>query len=109
MICSEAISSKIELVKRLEDVLQGSVKPSAYLGPFATRTPANVRLVITQCCIQELYMQGIDLQPTVELAKTFERRKCNHREAIPGDECLLSVVGACSFRLCFLRLIKICL
>jgi len=29
----------------------------------------------------------------VDLAKTFERRKCNHREAIPGDECLSSVIG----------------
>ncbi|KAG6850823.1 hypothetical protein H0H93_008126 [Arthromyces matolae] len=32
-------------------------------------------------------------QPSVDLAKTFERRKCNHREPIPGDDCLMSVVG----------------
>ena len=30
----------------------------------------------------------------MDLAKTFERRKCNHREAIEGDECVMSVVGA---------------
>ncbi|KLO06479.1 PIN domain-like protein [Schizopora paradoxa] len=76
MICSEAISSKVDLVKRLEDVLQGNVKP-----------------MITQCCIEELYLQGSALQPAVDLAKSFERRKCNHREAIQGDECLLNVVG----------------
>lgn len=76
MICSEAISSKIELLKRLEDVLQGNVKP-----------------MITQCCMEELYLQGIALQPAVDLAKSFERRKCNHRVGIPGDECLMSVVG----------------
>lgn len=52
-----------------------------------------VRPVIAQCCMEELYLQGSALQPAVELAKTFERRKCNHREGIPGDECLLSVVG----------------
>lgn len=34
------------------------------------------------------------MQSAVDLAKTFERRKCNHREAIAGDDCLLSVVGA---------------
>lgn len=34
------------------------------------------------------------MQPAVDLAKTFERRKCNHREAIPGDECISNVVGA---------------
>ncbi|KAF4623860.1 hypothetical protein D9613_001957 [Agrocybe pediades] len=50
-------------------------------------------LVITQCCIHELYLQGKAQQPAVDLAKNFERRKCNHREPIPGDECLESVIG----------------
>jgi U3 small nucleolar RNA-associated protein 23 len=49
--------------------------------------------VITQCCIHELYLQGKSLQPAVDLAKSFERRKCNHREPIPGDDCVASVVG----------------
>ncbi|KAF8078441.1 Fcf1-domain-containing protein [Lyophyllum atratum] len=75
-MCKEAINHKIELVKQLATVLQGDVKP-----------------MITQCCIHELYLQGLSQQPAIDLAKTFERRKCNHREAIPGDECLASVVG----------------
>lgn len=49
--------------------------------------------MITQCCIHELYLQHKTEQPAIDLAKSFERRKCNHREAIPGDECLASVVG----------------
>ena len=36
---------------------------------------------------------GKSEQPAVDLAKTFERRKCNHKEAIPGDECVSSVIG----------------
>ncbi|TCD63997.1 hypothetical protein EIP91_004699 [Steccherinum ochraceum] len=76
-MCKTAISQKYELVKQLGVVLQGEVKP-----------------MITQCCIHELYLQGKSEQPAVDLAKTFERRKCNHREAIPGDECLSDVVGA---------------
>lgn len=52
------------------------------------------RAVITQCCIHELYLQGKPRQSSVDLAKTFERRKCNHREAIPGFQCLLDVIGA---------------
>ncbi|KAI0651775.1 Fcf1-domain-containing protein [Trametes meyenii] len=75
-MCKEAVAHKIELVKQLSAVLQGTVKP-----------------MITQCCIHELYLQGKDQQPAVDLAKTFERRKCNHREAIPGDECVAGVVG----------------
>lgn len=49
--------------------------------------------VITQCCIHELYLQGKSQQSAVDLAKTFERRKCNHREPIRGDDCIASVVG----------------
>ena len=49
--------------------------------------------MITQCCIHELYLQGTSQQAAIDLAKSFERRKCNHREAIPGDECISSVIG----------------
>lgn len=49
--------------------------------------------VITQCSIVELYKLGPPAQQAVDVAKTFERRKCNHREAVPGDECIGSVVG----------------
>lgn len=74
--CRIAISHKIDIVKQLSTVLQGEVKP-----------------MITQCCIHELYLQGNSQQSATDLAKTFERRKCNHKEAIPGDDCLLNVVG----------------
>ncbi|KAM6498268.1 Fcf1 domain containing protein [Amanita muscaria] len=75
-MCKTAVELKYDLVKQLGVALQGEVKP-----------------MITQCCIHELYLQGRTMQPVVDLAKTFERRKCNHREAIPGDDCILSVVG----------------
>ncbi|THU94822.1 hypothetical protein K435DRAFT_819869 [Dendrothele bispora CBS 962.96] len=75
-ICKEVTEHKLEFVKQLGSVLQGEVKP-----------------MITQCCIHELYLQQRSNEAAVELAKTFERRKCNHREAIPGDECLKHVVG----------------
>ncbi|KIY45422.1 Fcf1-domain-containing protein, partial [Fistulina hepatica ATCC 64428] len=75
-MCRSAIEHKIELSKQLATVLQGDVKP-----------------MITQCCIHELYIAGKFQQPAVDLAKTFERRKCNHREPIPGDDCMVSVIG----------------
>ncbi|KAH9944452.1 PIN domain-like protein [Epithele typhae] len=75
-MAKEASAHKIELVKQLGVVLQGTVKP-----------------MITQCCIQELYLEEKDHPDAVALAKTFERRKCNHRTPIPGDECLRSVVA----------------
>ncbi|KAF9044892.1 Fcf1-domain-containing protein [Hymenopellis radicata] len=75
-MCKHSVSANTDLVKQLSTVLHGEVKP-----------------MITQCCIHELYLQGKTHQGSVDLAKMFERRKCNHREPIPGDECLKSVVG----------------
>jgi len=80
-MCSEAVSSKIDLAKQLATVLQGSVKP-----------------MITQCCIHALYLSGREAQPAVDLAKNFERRRCNHRVEADGkmkypEECLADVVG----------------
>jgi U3 small nucleolar RNA-associated protein 23 len=49
--------------------------------------------VITQCCIQALYDQGSEGQAAVEMAKEFERRKCNHFKPRPQDECILTMAG----------------
>ncbi|KAF8140092.1 Fcf1-domain-containing protein [Boletus edulis] len=75
-MCILAVAAKTDLHQQLGIVLQGNVKP-----------------MITQCCIQELYLLGKSHQSAVDLAKSFERRKCNHREAIPGQECIASVIG----------------
>jgi len=74
--CENGTQQKIEIERMLDIVLQGKAKP-----------------MITQCCMVELYKLGPAGQSTVDIAKGFERRKCNHREAIPGEECVLSVVG----------------
>ena len=54
---------------------------------------SETKLMITQCAMHSLYLKGSEHQPVVDLAKTFERRKCNHKEAIPVHECMASVVG----------------
>lgn len=71
-------------LKQLVNVLQAKVKP-----------------MITQCCMVALYeaekaSEGNDLRQAkdaIALAKTWERRKCNHKEAIAPGECLASVIG----------------
>lgn len=69
-------SSNFDLVKGLQRTLQ-----------------AEVKVMITQCCMQALYES--DNQGAIELAKTFERRRCNHppKEPKPPIECLESVVN----------------
>ncbi|KAK6337982.1 hypothetical protein TWF696_001454 [Orbilia brochopaga] len=66
----------MDLAASLERTLQGKVKP-----------------MITQCCIRHLY--ATDNQPLISLAKTFERRRCDHSISDPALsplDCLLSVV-----------------
>ncbi|EWC44910.1 hypothetical protein DRE_00969 [Drechslerella stenobrocha 248] len=75
-IVQDSLKFKMDLVAGLERTLQGKVKP-----------------MITQCCIRHLY--ATDNQPLIALAKTLERRRCNHSisdDALPSHECLLSVV-----------------
>lgn len=53
---------------------------------------------MTQCCIHALYLSGREAQQAVDLAKNFERRRCNHRVEADGKmkdpaECLADVVG----------------
>ncbi|SCV71711.1 BQ2448_3299 [Microbotryum intermedium] len=80
------VAQKLELQARLTDVLQGALKPSKSCLSHAS-------YMITQCCIQALYDLGPSGQPCVDLAKEFERRKCNHLKARPGVECLTAMAG----------------
>ncbi|KAK6906425.1 hypothetical protein I203_100410 [Kwoniella mangroviensis CBS 8507] len=72
----ESSKFNMDIVKVLGDVVQGECKP-----------------MITQCCMEALYALGKDHQQITNLAKTFERRRCNHRTAIEGNECLKDVIG----------------
>ena len=81
-----------EADKRLSDVLQTSQLSK---GKTKAGTP-EMKCLITQCCMVELYnaeKEGQVDKDAVKIAKTWERRRCNHREAIPADECLKSVIG----------------
>ncbi|WVQ77276.1 hypothetical protein IAR50_006960 [Cryptococcus sp. DSM 104548] len=60
---------------------------------FLNVTQGECKLMITQCCMEALYKMGRDVQKTTDLAKTFERRKCNHRTALEPDKCLEDVIG----------------
>ncbi|TYJ51385.1 hypothetical protein B9479_008047 [Cryptococcus floricola] len=60
---------------------------------FLNVTQGECKLMITQCCMEALYKMGRDVQKTTDLAKGFERRKCNHRTALEPDKCLEDVIG----------------
>lgn len=91
-MCRAANSFRIDIAHQFQIVLQGQIKPSKCFGPSCSFF-ANAFSVITQCCIEELYREGSSQQGAVDIAKSFERRRCNHREPISGVECLRSVIG----------------
>lgn len=83
-----------EVDRRLSDVLQTS-----QLSKGKTRAGnPEMKCLITQCCMVQLYQAEKDgkiEKDAVNIAKSWERRRCNHREAIDADECLKEVIGEC--------------
>lgn len=75
-IVLNANASRFNLVKSLGQTLQAEVKP-----------------MITQCCMQALY--ATDNQDAINMAKQYERRRCNHPPKDPKSplECIESVVN----------------
>lgn len=75
-IVHQCYKAQFDIVKGLNRTIQAETKP-----------------MITQCCMQALYLRKDE--GTIALAKTFERRRCNHNFKDPKTpmECLLSVVN----------------
>ncbi|ONH68603.1 rRNA-processing protein UTP23 [Cyberlindnera fabianii] len=71
----ECDRSSFDLAKGLSRTLQAEIKP-----------------MITQCCMQALY--ETKNQSAIQLAQTFERRKCGHfgPNTKPPHECIKSIV-----------------
>ncbi|CDK26393.1 unnamed protein product [Kuraishia capsulata CBS 1993] len=57
---------------------------------IARTIQSDPKMMITQCCIQHLYDSRN--QPAIEIAKTMEKRRCNHRETLSSYECIKSIV-----------------
>lgn len=65
---------------------------SSYTLTKYARTPHTS--VITQCVVSRLYAEGTTAQAATDLAKTFERRKCNHWKMKETDgECITGIIG----------------
>jgi U3 small nucleolar RNA-associated protein 23 len=79
-IVQDADRFKIDLIPRLQSVLQGQIKP-----------------MISQCSIRHLYNATPKNNALIEQAKTYERRRCNHHtleNPLSDKECLSEVVDA---------------
>ncbi|ODV75696.1 rRNA-binding ribosome biosynthesis protein UTP23 CYBJADRAFT_175961 [Cyberlindnera jadinii NRRL Y-1542] len=77
-----------------DELVMGCSKASFDVAKGLTRTlQAEVKPMITQCCIQKLY-ESRD-QHAIDIAKTFERRRCNHppKDPVPPHECIKSIVN----------------
>ncbi|GAV53046.1 hypothetical protein ZYGR_0AI03280 [Zygosaccharomyces rouxii] len=79
----------------IDDQLVLDCQKSHYdlVGGLKRTLQAEVKPMITQCCMQALY--STKNQAAIESGKSFERRRCNHppKEAKPPNECIESVVN----------------
>lgn len=75
-IISVCVKASYNLVKGLNRTIQAETKP-----------------MITQCCIQALY--ATKDQIAIDLAKSFERRRCNHppKDPLTPAECIESITN----------------
>lgn len=60
---------------------------------FNNALRGSTKILITQCTMQSLYSRGSEVQGVVDMAKGFERRKCNHKESLSVENCITDVVG----------------
>ena len=98
----DASRFKMDLVGMLERVLHGKIKPSMLLHgnccPGVTHITEQMSTVITQCSIRHLYTLPVpqtEKDPLILLAKSMERRRCNHHdldEPLSTLECLSHVI-----------------
>ncbi|EGV66142.1 hypothetical protein CANTEDRAFT_112567 [Yamadazyma tenuis ATCC 10573] len=75
-----------------DEIVTTSDKASFNLPRGLSRTiQGEVKPMITQCCMQALYKTNN--QSAIDLAKTFERRRCNHPPSDPLTpvECIKSI------------------
>lgn len=68
-------NASFDLIKGIKRTIQADIKP-----------------MITQCCIQALYKT--ENQAAIDIAKSFERRRCNHPPSSPltPKECIKSII-----------------
>ncbi|WBW75194.1 rRNA processing protein Utp23 [Schizosaccharomyces osmophilus] len=74
---SDLTKSKMDIKAAIKRTVQGDIKP-----------------MITQCCIRELYSRSQEAKQEIQIAKSFERRRCGHiDEAKSPLECMQSCIG----------------
>lgn len=99
-LLEDSFRCKIDLVVRLESVLQGKVKPmvtqACPLAPTCAQMRVRPFTNKRQCDMRQLYTATPKNEALITFAKTLERRRCNHHELdepLSSLECISSVVG----------------
>ncbi|EPX73584.1 rRNA processing protein [Schizosaccharomyces octosporus yFS286] len=74
---SDLTKSKMDITAAIKRTVQGDIKP-----------------MITQCCIRQLYSRSQEAKQEIQIAKSFERRRCGHiDEAKSPLECMQSCIN----------------
>ncbi|OLY81171.1 rRNA-processing protein utp23 [Smittium mucronatum] len=71
----ECLQSKISIIEQL------------------TKTVGHMKVLITNCSIQDLRNSGESNIGAVVLARKFEKRRCTHTPTISGHQCIEEIIG----------------
>nr|ODO02109.1 U3 small nucleolar RNA-associated protein 23 [Cryptococcus depauperatus CBS 7855] len=88
-----AFRQPFQILVSQDVLLEGAKSGTDMPKQFVTIVQGECKPMLTQCCIEALYKLGKSVQKTINLAKSFERRKCNHRTTLEPDACLKDVIG----------------
>ncbi|WVO13613.1 hypothetical protein L204_101234 [Cryptococcus depauperatus] len=89
-----AFRQPFQILVSQDVLLEGAKSGTDMPKQFVTIVQGECKPMLTQCCIEALYKLGKSVQKTINLAKSFERRKCNHRTTLEPDACLKDVIGS---------------
>ncbi|KAI9506649.1 Fcf1-domain-containing protein, partial [Coemansia spiralis] len=72
----EAVSKNLRVVETLEETLQGKIKP-----------------FVTFCTICDIRKESEHRAQAIAVSKSFEKRRCLHKDPISGIQCIGEVMG----------------
>ncbi|KAJ2698782.1 hypothetical protein FB645_005538 [Coemansia sp. IMI 203386] len=71
-----AVEKKVDIKQAVQDALQGQVK-----------------FYITYCGICDVRKEGEFMAQAIAVSKTFEKRRCMHKEPVSGTQCIDELMG----------------
>ncbi|PVU89598.1 hypothetical protein BB561_005270 [Smittium simulii] len=75
------------------DIIKTSLEAKLPLVEQLTKAVGPVKMLISNCSLQDLRNEDGSMIGAVVLARKFERRRCSHTTPVPGIQCIEEIIG----------------